>query len=649
MTNPQPTPEAVQRIQALGEAEICEFIEEVSNDSMQRLTTVLPPAPGFRKTSAAGIRQRKQILARRLVSGSNDRRFGQAREYQALYYIWRAWAMEHLGDSEVLETILDKLEEFEDARPSLEADKWSAQNSEIEALFSTLVDLSHQNKCTREAIERFLILSPFSRTVSINAFIEQAKPAVEVKQDATLKEFPERVTKAEKEIIQLREQVGMLSGLKGAQEQLAVNEATMLQEVATLEQRLNQIGANVEQLGLSVESEVSEAGQFRRAVDERFDAAMNQQNKLSVLNEAAQEEIRRTQSAFVTQEQLVALSAELGESINFLKHRLEESAASSANALAQQNPGILYAEQLRWSEKNSPTPLNTAEEIAQKLATNLQSIGLKKTDATALSEEIIAAIHVGQPVFFEGSFAAPVAQVCAQTVASSNSFRISVPIGVQSADSFRSAFMRVLNQQAPFVASFLVEGINRSPIELFADALWDVAQQSAVDIQPTVFFCTLSEGVTALPLTQQYIELGPVFSLNCLDWRSAPQIGLVTQGVINKDVYSSISNKMIRHVADVDEIVRLLSKSSLSNRPRLRRTVLMAGAALDSLKRLLPSPSITQSLAYGWILPLWKMEGLAKDTIDDELAGGRCDIEVADARIAKLITEYKAGEPYGAA
>ena len=156
MSRPNPSEAVIDRIRAVGEKAFVAFLDEVSDAGTQALSDTLPPVPGFRKNSQAGIRQRKGALFREFVANRNPTSKNRMKADRAFYGFWRLWAIEHLGDPDGVEALIDAVEA---------ADKEEALASKSGeaalALFVRLKQLSIENKCSRESIDRFFQFGPF--------------------------------------------------------------------------------------------------------------------------------------------------------------------------------------------------------------------------------------------------------------------------------------------------------------------------------------------------------------------------------------------------------------------------------------------------------------------------------------------------------
>lgn len=211
MTRPPPTQEAIARIHALGEKAILQFFDEVPTEVLRGLVRFLPPAPGFRTDSTAGIQQRKRALARKLATKASVASPASDRDYRALYILWRCWASEHIGEPGAIDALLDSIEEAEDELKSVPDQKNSASNGAIAAVFSTLKEWATANRCTREQIERFFTFSPFSATKEIQELIRGSKASGDVDRDAAIAGLPQRLRHDEEEIRAVKIKLDSLS------------------------------------------------------------------------------------------------------------------------------------------------------------------------------------------------------------------------------------------------------------------------------------------------------------------------------------------------------------------------------------------------------------------------------------------------------
>ncbi len=84
---------------------------------------------------------------------------------------------------------------------------------------------------------------------------------------------------------------------------------------------------------------------------------------------------------------------------------------------------------------------------------------------------------------------------------------------------------------------------------------------------------------------------------------------------------------------------RFLSKRN----PRVEGTAVAASASLNALGRR-GSPTVLQSLAFGWIVPLWLALEVSREDADSELDNGKCDSGTADPRLASIFANEDFGQ-----
>jgi hypothetical protein len=295
------------------------------------------------------------------------------------------------------------------------------------------------------------------------------------------------------------------------------------------------------------------------------------------------------------------------------------------------------------SSGNAATrPLKTAQEMASVIASNLQSIGLKNSAAETFSEEIAAAVVTGQIIFFRGAFSTDVVRLCAVALSGGNAYRVSIPMGLDDGEELRQSALETPAESEGGVSSIVLEGVNRSALELFEDVLIEMSSGFKVssyrDKRRVFIFGSLLTGAAALPVEASYLQLGPIFDLDYLDWRARPvDEALPILGKIASKDLEAIRLPLAKSVPDEDVVGGLVAKGQSKRHPQLERAALAAYRALCALKRASAHPTALQSLMYGWLAPLWIVRGLSQEAIDEELDGGKCDGAVADPRLSAIL------------
>lgn len=292
-------------------------------------------------------------------------------------------------------------------------------------------------------------------------------------------------------------------------------------------------------------------------------------------------------------------------------------------------------------------PSRTFESVADlrdAFSFALQSLGLKKTAAQVFAMEIAAASLAGQTVFFKGAFATEAARLCARAASVGKSYRSAIPIGLNDGELLRSALDDVLRPAEEYVAAIVVEGINRSALEVFADVLSDFAQPLSYPKTPsacaTFVYATLIQGSAALSIEPHYLERGPIFDLDHFDWRARrPEPAEPLLGVLPLRVQREARAQIDASAVDQEEVLRLSRRFLRKRNPKMERILVSAYTALNLMHDPREGPTALQSLAFGWLAPLWISLGVTREDADSELDGGKCDSNPprADPRIASIL------------
>lgn len=681
----RPTPEAAERIRQLGEKKIWQFLDEVTLGSAKNAAAFLPVVHGFRPQSEAGIKQQKLTLAKRLAS----KNAGTERDFIALYMMWRAWAWEQLGDPDAIDRLLDDLDNVLTQQKPQGDETGDVLRTGTLTFLTALKQLSLENKCSREKIARLIEFSPLTVDDAGQQIINSCKSESDIDRDKAITDLPNRLSADEKEIQTIKDHLAGLSNeIKLAAAKAETSErrwdayekgARILPEavyridgalkalegrfkdetecVRTLEKRFDEFARQLQSSDtrreeLEVRSTLS-AQSLIESISELRSIVEPLQYKLSSITPASTEAVESVaREVQAIGAKLIALSqGPAAEELDALTKRLDalESAkpveAPTANAI---EPAGVSVSVLTAASDAPVQPLSDAGKIVVALAGSLQSVGLKKSAAVLLAEEIAATILTGQVATFKGALAHLVAKRCAETLSSGSAWNISIPIGLTDGRSLSAALHSLSSKTASKVSSVVVEGLNRSALDCTKDALLAYAADHGANNKSPIFcFTSLVPGMASLPLEPEHLELGPVFDLDYLDWRlSADTNAAATINSVAPSAVASLRIKLTQGAADeLDEVLRVLRKFMPKRNPRVERAVAAGYAALKNARQGRADASPMQSLAYGWLVPLWVALGLSKDDADSELDGGKCDASKPDPRVAAMLSQ----EPFAAA
>jgi len=662
--------------------------------AMQRVARYLPNVDGFRKTSQAGIMRQKEGLARRLSKST-----AQDRDFNGLYLIWRTWIDENVTNAVLIQELIDDVEEAAEGKDGPEARRLAVEEH-VDSLLEKLKEESQQNRCTREQIERVFTFSPFPDTPTARDTISGAKSAADVDRDAIFSDLPTRLKQDEDEIQSIKSRLNELderfvrvaSDVEKALEELpklqsALTEATaagegarnaVLQQARAAEtappaqsdSALSAVEASIKALADEVEglrgglseatstlrslSEMQQAVAQLGAVQKTYGEERQQQAERVGAIVSAFEEIKRDVTALLDDRTSADQLAPLAEQLSELQRRVDAIVARppppyETKDLASYRAGTgrdirvgLRATVLQAMDHGAAAAIESHSNLASAFAKVLQALGLRKTAAQVFAEECAAAVAGRQAVFLQGAFATRVARALARSVGGPVSARLSVPIGIQDGEELRLSIDDALGTNRTSIGAVAIEGINMTALDVTQRVLADCIDPETgaldSDAARVAIFATIAQGVASLPIEAGYFELGPVFDLDYLDWRTSPSTNPeLAAGALSAQADRAIHAQLASATVDIEEVTHLARSFTKKRNPSAERTIVRAYRALHLLRSDKQAVTPLQSLYYGWLLPRWRALNLSMDQIDAELDGGKADGQSVDPRLAAML------------
>lgn len=624
MTQPAPTPQALERLRTLGDRRLLSFFNEVTTKTNRALLNVLPSVDGFRKDSVASLPKRKQALLHQLFK-KGGAKASKARAEDAYYYLWRAWAQQHLAQVEGLATLLDGIERATTKEhPQVAADQPQA---EIETLFRSLHEQSFLNHCDAETIARLLQFSPFETTDTLQLLASSAKPLVAVQKDRELSVLPGRIQEHEDRLRGLQSEI---KGLSGDVARLAETVASIVSRPApvaddsALANALENIHDELSALRKGMEAHGQHATRVSAETDARLKRAEHSVTDLEALWSDLDDRTGKQAAELHHQlADIVQRVAQLGQATSPVRPQADIAVVPATPSLRM----VPLTEQT-----GSVKALGTALEAAGMLTSNYAALGLRSSGAATFAEEVLTAIVACKVLFFKGSFATELARVTAMTLAAKHVVRAQVPVGFVDATTMDADVAEALGDRNGAVGALVLERVNNVPFELLVDATADLVRHGNV-----VVLASLADGITTFPEQVLCLQLGPVFDTDVLDWSLFPKKAALARGSLTSLDASALSTKPTNGDAQSEELVRMLRIGPSFRNPHIERTAVAFMNALERF-RTADAPSSLQSAAYGWLWPLWKMTCLAPEDIEEQLDGGRVDSEnYVDTRLQLLM------------
>lgn len=613
MTVVSPSPKTMDRLRVLGEKELLGFIDEVKSKTNKELLRILPNVDGFRKDSVSSLPKRKRTMVAYFMK-KGDTVGNKARADSAYNYFWRAWAEEHLPDVEGLADILSGIE-----RAASKVDGTVTLDEAVEGLFRHLQEQSVLNRCSSETLNRLLLFSPFEITDTLERLVSAAKPLVAVERDRALSALPERLQVDEKLLERLQErfrkleeEVAALSvAVKGTQVSTDPTNRieTLEKHVAELSRRLQQ---DAEERRQKADGEMAAAARL----DDLERSTADLESLWAEMDDRLKGEAKEFQLQF----------AGLSDLLETMSKR-PPIAASPTSILAA---GTLQLTGIR-ERPSSVKALTDGSDAAGLLASNLAAIGLKASGTLTFAQELLTAVVTGRILFLAGSLAPEVARVLTHSLAAEHIVRARIPVGYVDASRLDEDTLHTLPADRDTAGALLLERVNNAPLEVLADSLAELARADSIFI-----VATLSEGLSALPDQPLYLQLGPVFDTDVLDWSIFAKSADMSAGALVTLDARTLGMALSSGKARSGELIQLLRTGLSSRNPRLERTAIAYLATLEGF-RTQPIPTSLQSAAYGWAWPLWRMVDLPWDDRNERLDGGIVDGDEPDPRLHLLL------------
>ena len=263
--------------------------------------------------------------------------------------------------------------------------------------------------------------------------------------------------------------------------------------------------------------------------------------------------------------------------------------------------------------------------------------------ASAFAEELLAAATSEQVIFFRGGFAVDLARKCALSISGTEVFRVAIPLGMTDPSLLRLRLNHRSSVAATGLSVVVVEGVNNSPLDLLRDVLLDQVTLRVGSLgrqAPTIVIACLADGAGAFPIEPPYLELGPIFDLEAMDWRRLRREKLPVLGSVAHADWDALSAAWDGNAVDYEEALQGAQRLSPKRNARVETNVVRAFSALTAIRRS-QGPTALQSITFGWLAPYWQSLAAKVADIDAQIDGGKCDASTPDDRLKIFLAEYR--------
>lgn len=397
-----------------------------------------------------------------------------------------------------------------------------------------------------------------------------------------------------------------------------------------------------------IEHEVRAAAEARVASE-----ANSVKSTVAALQEkerAAREELRKLNGQFAQLERQGSTSVD--RLVDQLFEKIGNAAKNPSEALtrialirpflrAPTSNGLQVSEQRVGEDAKTATSL---AELLGALEHNLVRVGLVQGAARALAREVTAAASAGQLITMKGSLATQVADACAMPFSGGRMFRTSIPVGLLQADQFATCLSSVsARAPATMVRAWVIEGINRSALDVYGDSLRDFVAERQLGIgghhTPLVVFGVSTGGPSGLPLMQSTCELGPVFDTDALALVGEPGASLPVSILTLPTTWQSwIPSPEKRAPSQLSELLEYFKAADTA---LWKRVVQHASDLLSALAQG-DNPTPLQSLVFGWLAPFALTLPDGGSAFAAQVSDGMIDVAKADPRIPRVFARAEA-------
>jgi hypothetical protein len=293
-------------------------------------------------------------------------------------------------------------------------------------------------------------------------------------------------------------------------------------------------------------------------------------------------------------------------------------------------------------------PLLTHTDLSAAFARSLAPLGLRSSAAQLLAEECAAGVIARQTIFLKGAFAGSVAHRLAMAVGAGASSRFPLPIGMQSSTDLYLGIEETFSRWNDRTGALVIEGLNHVPLDVTRQVIESsISPNDAVNAAGgrVAVFATLSRGLASLGIEPELFELGPVFDLDYLEWRTNPGAtsspsATYLPAANDREMFAQVTAASV----PTEEALHLAKSLTTRRSPAFERNVARAYQALHLTRSDPRSVTPLHSLFYGWLLPYWSALGLSKQRVDEEFDGGKVRGAPPDARITAMFAAEFADE-----
>lgn len=591
----------------------------------------LPPIQGFRKGTHNELLARLKRFLRRAEVWSDA-------DWSMFNDLWLDWTKTHPNLDEVLSQF-DNTCDFELEKLGV------PPNSELDIkCFEFLSAKSGEARISKELINNFYEYGYFLVDPIIEQYISIAKSSEELE----LFKLPDRIKKIEDATKNVEAISSTINQRFESAEKIHEYET---KRINRMESQLTVIQENINKLDVINKNLAETIDQALRGLvkyDSNFNEVEERFNGILKTNESKYEIFEKELLTHIgTQKQFNQDLKVLEQKLYHMESLLEERERVGTYNKDNDSTPMKITERFvplnveRLTFDGSPRKLDNYNSIASMLTDGLRSIGMQSLAAQVISNEFLAALSVGQLVFFIGSIASTVAMICARSLSGTNCNRIRIPIGLTDSNEFDKAFVKVLEStyEKETICALIIEGMNFSAPEAYASRLRQLITERFLGLNPMgqnlIIIATLVDGSSALDIPQELCQWGPVFHTDCIEWRDKWTSRNIESGYITSQDWAQFMENSQEPSEEWEDLFTSFSSIGGLSTILQRRALYLAASALN--KEEVSIPSVPQSLAFGWLLPYSFAAGIDLADFDELVTEIQANAQKKDDRLTKFL------------
>lgn len=591
--------EAKNRISALGQVAITDFLEEIPQGVRKKIYKRLPPVPGFRKDTHLEFKEKQK----RLIGHLNHLQMESkgAFDWVVFSLLWEGWARERFGEAIPNDSLSDDgaifLKELANSFPH----------------------------ASREDVERLFMFSGFPENLDNAPELELFRSSAALARDHVLDELPSRQGQLEERFditkVAIEDVIQRVGRLESASKKIARKFEETTKGVDRNSHALSLQKSHFDEVLVrfnALEDVVSELCSLEKHHAKAIYVA---DNKAKKLEQTVDELVTRgNEWDAVTKEVSdlkAVVAALLVQETNWNKTVetvgvLVEQVVALERILVEGGVGSGTKQQIHLLECKSEAPvvdIRSIEDACTLIRSNLQAVGVTKGKSIAIARQIVAALIAGQLIQFSGSISDLVADAVAAAVSGPIYHEWRVPVGLISDDA-ASYCIEIVSKSS---SCLLLKGANLSAFEIYGTAVRDIVMRrpfTKSNYGHITLIASLKQGPAVFNGGGLLSELGPVFDTDEFQMRGflakRPELSF---GRLAKDAWVSLEGLEVNEQSSfIDDFRELLNEADFKGSNLWRQVVNHAHLILRSMPGG-NSASDHHSLLAAWAVPYAKAIG----------------------------------------